>query len=95
MLSEAEQYFGKILPININDIFSSFPSGISAEGNFAFPHNSDNRSLFIFFLSIFCGRLFRDYNFCESSPQYKMVPKVVVAWMVVRIPYLTMLGPKM
>ena len=90
MLSGAEQYFGKILTIiNIDDIFSSFPSGISAEENFAFPHNSDNRSLFSYLF--FCG----DYNFCKSSPQYKMAPKVVVAWTVVRIPYLTMLGPKM
>ena len=91
MLSEEEQYFGKILPININNIFHLFPLGYQQRGTSHFRTIQTTDHYFpIFFLSIFCVRLFGDYIFENQVPSTKWhLPKVVVAWTVVRIPYLT------
>ena len=71
--------------MNIDDIFSSFPSGISAERTLSFQYNSDNRLLFLFLqVSIFCGRQLADCfpNLVASTKiVVAMAPKVVAAWM--------------
>jgi len=73
--------------MNTEDIFSSFPSGISAERTLSFQYNPDNRLWFSFVqVSIFYGHLFSDY-FANQVASVKilvaMAPKVVAAWRVV------------
>ena len=71
--------------MNIDDV-SSFLSGISAERTLSLQYNSDNRLLFAFQVSIFCGRQLGD-NFPNEVASTKilvaMAPKVVAAWRVV------------
>ena len=53
-----------IFLVNINDILSSFPSGILAERTLSFQYNLDNiiRLLFLFpKVSIFCGHQLGNY----------------------------------
>ena len=73
--------------MNIDDVFSSFPSAISAERTLSFQYNSDNRLLFLFLqVSIFCGLLFGNYfvnQVTSTKILVAMVPKVVPAWRVV------------
>ena len=71
VLSGAEQYFSRnptelsnIFLGNINDILSSFPSGILAERTLSFQYNLDNTSRLLFLfpkVSIFCGHQLRNY----------------------------------
>ena len=72
--------------MNIDDIFSSFPSGMSAERTLSFQYNSDNRLLFSFLqVSIFCGRQLGDYfpsQVASTKILVAMAPKVVAAWRV-------------
>ena len=68
------------------DIFSFFPSGISAERTLSFQYNSDNRLLFSFLqVLIFCGRQLDDYfpnQVASAKIIVAMAPKVVAAWRV-------------
>ena len=67
-----------------DDIFSSFPSGISAERTLSFQYNSDNRLLFQY-LQVSYGWLFGD-SFVNKVAGTKilitMAPKMVAASMV-------------
>ena len=88
MLSRAEQYFRRNVRLNeyIDDIFSSFPAGKSAERTLSFQYNSDNRLSYSFLqVSISCGRQLGDYfpnQVASTKILVAMVPKVVAAWRV-------------
>ena len=65
--------------MNIDDIFSSFPTGISVERTVSFRYNSDNRLLFSFLqVSIFGGRLFGDY-FANQDACMKILVAMALA----------------
>ena len=72
--------------MNIDDIFSSFPSGISAERTLSVQCNSSNWLLFSFLqVPIFRGHLFCDYfanQVASTKILVAMAPKVVAAWRV-------------
>jgi len=74
--------YSAFVSMNTDDIFSSFPSGISTERTLSFQYNPDNSYDFRSPRINFCGRLFGDY-FANQVATMKilvaMAPKVVAA----------------
>lgn len=73
--------------MSIDDILSSFPSGILAERTLSFQYNSNNRLLFLFLqVLFFCGHQLGDY-FLNQVTRTKILvaiePKVDATWRVV------------